>query len=67
MGVLVSLKIPGPSRQPHLPPDGTRANGKVSLWPIAVGCFVGLDLREGDAGMVVNANVDEIPAGAAAL
>jgi hypothetical protein len=33
----------------------------------AVGGFVGLDLGEGDAGMVVNADVDEIPASAAAL
>src|SRR6202012_5153424 len=33
----------------------------------AVGGLVGLDLGEGDAGMVVNADVDEIPAGVAAL
>src|ERR1700744_2463450 len=33
----------------------------------AVCRLVGLDLGEGDAGMVVNADVDEIPASAAAL
>ena len=33
----------------------------------AVRRLVGLDLGEGDAGMVVNADVDELPAGAAAL
>jgi hypothetical protein len=33
----------------------------------AVRRLIGLDLGEGDAGMVVNADVDEIPASAAAL
>lgn len=33
----------------------------------AGGRLVGLDLGEGDAGMVVNADVDEVPSGATAL
>src|SRR6266550_3377994 len=33
----------------------------------AVRRLIGLDLGEGDAGMIVNAHVDEIPTGAAAL
>src|SRR4029077_10240196 len=33
----------------------------------AVRRLVGLDLGEGDAGVVVNADVDKLPAGAAAL
>lgn len=33
----------------------------------AIGFFVGFELREGNAGMIVNANVDKLPADAEAI
>ena len=43
------------------------SHGRLEEGNGAIGLLVGLDLGEGDAGMIVDADVDELPADAAAV
>ena len=43
------------------------SHGRLEEWNGTIGLLVGLDLGESDAGVIVDADVDELPADAAAL